>query len=218
MSKRSHLTVLDLLVLVAATATGLALTRSLPEHLAIRRHIHVAVRASETTITGWGMGERVAVMSPAARPFRTRPSYWLIHLGYWTAPCLASWSLAATALEFRRPGRSLRRLARRPGPAAGLALLLAMLAESIRFFQFSFEHGRSWSVDWAGWGPWAVYWISLPRIAGFAVAVSWLTLALSGRWMSESGATGWLGRAIGAGWIVLAFLNVLGDWFMSQGH
>jgi hypothetical protein len=62
------------------------------------------------------------------------------------------------------------------------------------------------------------FWISLPRLAGYTVAIWWLALALSGRWSPELNVTGQLGRALGWCWIAMAATSELATWFFASNY
>ena len=169
--------------------------------------------------SGYSVTSSVLALNPAGRPFKDRASYWMTHLPYWSGPCLVSWTLASVALGLRSPKPPWRRLARKPGMAAGLALLLALVVKSVQFFVFLTINGTIFTSMKDGWrGPSANFWVTLPGLAGYTVAASWLVLALSGRWPADSGPQDRLGRAFGWCWIAMAASITLGFWCFSFNY
>ena len=107
----------------------------------------------------------------------------LVHLffgGFWFVPFLA---LALVAIE-KLSGTPWRRLARRPGPAACIAILLNALAlfanPMILALIVAARRLERPRIDL----PWCfdTTWIYLPYSAPYAVGASWLILSLTGRW------------------------------------
>ncbi len=157
-SKRSPLTVSALLVLVAATAPGLAITRTLPTFLTLDPQVNFINEFTgppgRMGWSGYPVTSSFLALNPAGRPFKDRASYWMTHLPYWSGPCLVSWTLAWMALGIRRPRPPLRRLARKPSMAAGLALLLALVVKAVEFFVFVSIDGTWFIKVRQGWrGP-----------------------------------------------------------------
>jgi hypothetical protein len=97
--------------------------------------LHTRVEVKSTA--GWAVLTPGRVFSPAGRPLVHRPSYWLGHLPYWAAPCLACWSVATLALGLRS-----RLTAGHPGLAAGLAVLVALAVHGLRFLHYAMVSGR----------------------------------------------------------------------------
>lgn len=202
-------TLFDALALVLATAVGLAVTRS----LAIFEY---ATRLDRVVFPdrSFGFMRILDGYSPSVKlpsegiSFAT---YWSQRVAFWPGPCLAAWTLAVLALALRPPRPPRRRLLRRPGTLAGLAWIASFFAVAVvsppTVFLWS---GRLPPFDWQGW--WVLTWLALPKAAGLAVAVSWLTLALSGRWVADRGWPDRLGRALGSCWIGLGVLRLLSSW------
>ena len=57
---------------------------------------------------------------------------------------------------------------------------------------------------------WTLTWFTVPRTAGYAVALTWLTLFVSGRWAADRGWLDRLGRLLGTFWIAQGSLSVAG--------
>jgi hypothetical protein len=214
-----RLSLIDAMVLVAATAPGLALTRSLPEYLGTREQFQINNRIEGNSSGGWGLGTPKAVFTTAGRPLKERASYWLGHAPYWAGPCLLSWSMAAAGLALRGTRPRPRPSPGPPSSAAGLAVAVALAVQLGRVFQYQSASGMPMSnlmkYPEAYWG---YFWISLPRLAGYSVAVAWLSLAWTGRWSAESGAIGNLGRALGWCWIAMAVSSEVGMWCFALNH
>jgi hypothetical protein len=70
--------------------------------------------------------------------------------------------------------------------------------------------GATATVFWRDW--WFLTWFDVPRAAGYAVALAWITLALTGRFEADRGWQDRLGRLLGSCWIGLGFLSLLASW------
>jgi hypothetical protein len=201
-------TLRDALVLIMATAVGFAATRS----LAKVRYVSTLVSGemSEGTRFGWV----AAAYSPADSPrpqALSHASYWCQRIAFWPCPCLATSTIVALTLAFLRCDPPRKRLLRQPGILAGLAWIASFLVVAVASPPTVFQ----WSSPvppfyWYGW--WIQTWFALPKVAGFAVANSWLSLALSGRWAAVRGLPDRLGRLVGSWWIGLGVLRLLASW------
>jgi hypothetical protein len=150
----------------------------------------------------------------------TPPSRWLPYAAYfipravfWASPCLAALTFSVLIMAFVPPRPSRYRLLRQPGIMAAAALVAALGVTAILAPQTL--TGRptpapSSLMHWQDW--WAITWFALPRTAGYAVALCWLTLFVSGRWAANRGWLDRLGRLLGSCWISLGFLSVLAPW------
>jgi len=137
-------------------------------------------------------------------------SYWGQRLSLWSAPCLAAWTLAVLGLAFvRRRGDPWR-----PGSVAGAAVLLALACAAISrpemLFYYRARPTGPLYLDWLPW--WLSLWLSVPRLAGFAVAASWLSLGLGGGWKSDPGWIDRAGRFLGVAWLILGTAGILTTW------
>jgi hypothetical protein len=220
-----RLSILDLIVLTAATALGIALVRGLPDYVAIENQVMVC---TDLTATGFftrgtsGMGWTTSwgqYFTTAGRSLRERPSYWLSHVPCWASPCLLSWTLAAMALGLREPRPSLRRRCLRPGMAAGLAMVLAVAIQAIESLRFLSTRGAWFGQSKEFWSMYEVYVLtSFVRLAGFSVAAWWLCLAVSRRWSAEVNSGGMLARVFGWCWIAMAVSSETGAWCFALSY
>lgn len=165
-------TLMDLMILVAATAFGFGL-----------------IRWSRIDFAGFFQ------LDPRDRPFPLRYfSRLAAHgVGYTMVPFLAPWTLGMLLIRLRRPRPERRRLFRQPGAAALAAATLALVAEAVWFAGDSLHRTQPMMlmVAFSGWS----------HFCAFAVAGAWLTLALSGRWRGERGWIDRSGTWLGAAWI-----------------
>jgi hypothetical protein len=176
-------TILDGMILVAATACGLALSRA--EEESTRGFIGPAY-----TQNWFGRMTDGPVGVSRALPF------------------LITFTPAVLVMRLRRPRPRWRRLVRQPGMAACCAAFIPCVVALMRFAH------QEWrptvvSVDdfvWA-WGPlFGDLWLD----AGLWVLAAWLVLALSGRRRSERSGIDRLGRVVGAGWLMILAIRILG--------
>jgi len=224
MSKVNRLGVSGLLIMIAATAPGLALARCLPDYIALDINVMVNKQivwtgsGGHTSGLGWSTTAGKYTTSKG-RAFQGRPSYWLGHIPCWAGPCLVSWTLAATALSLRGPRPRLRRLARRPGMVAGLAVILALTVEAMQCLRFLTTSGVMLGSSKGGWQMYGVVVLtSVSRLAGYTVAVSWIVLALIGHWPAELNPGGRLARTLGWCWIAMALSSELGIWCFALNY
>jgi hypothetical protein len=185
-------TVLDVMVLVAATAIGLALVRS------------YSLQAMSMDFT------------PIPSVPRLMLTIWACILAAFPLPVL--WSIALFALGLRPPRASLHRLVRQPGfVAAGAVTLVAAirLAGFLMLIARSLGNRSSTLGFFDGFilrdlfrGPVPVsaiydsaYFAATAFGTSTAVAAAWLLLAVSGRWRSQPDWLDRLGRGLGIFWI-----------------
>ncbi len=145
----------DALFLVAATAVGLALDRSL-SHLE-----HVYTNTSVITYEGYGAlssglssGEPRFYSPPPGfwppgSPWRHLPLY--VHLiSCRLTPILFAWTVGVAGLSFRGPRAPLRGLARRPEVVTGAAVVASLLVSAAQYPGMLIEqpgfilHGWHW--------------------------------------------------------------------------
>jgi hypothetical protein len=185
---RRRITLLDLMMLSAATAVGLA-----PLQFGWLRKAAGA----------WNFAGPIIPGQKSGYPSKT----WLLPFAERAAPvlpCLAAWTGAylVTRLHGPRPGR--RRLVMQPGFVAAVAALSTLTIESILLFGSAAFDGR---FDWASPARVGEFVanaiILLAHHAGWAVAVSWLTLVLTGRWRGEPSWVDRWGRVLGCAWILV---------------
>jgi hypothetical protein len=173
----------DSLILIAATAFGLA---------------PLSVTASQLTLPRFALPTRAA--ADAWGPINSLIPYALwatIH----ATPLLTSWSLATLALTLRSPRPSLRRLARRPGFAVGLAVLVASAVTGLNMLAQGLN-GRFGMVD-------ILYFAQSDAMVvevGWMTVGAWLWAAIGGRWRPSVAWADRLGCTLGVAWLVLFLL------------
>ncbi len=164
---------LDVAVLIAATAAGLAWARATMDAM------YRALR--------W------------APPFPYSRTMW--DTG---ASCLfVAWTLALLALRLAPPRPPSRRLVRQPGTiacAAAVAALALQGAWDLKPILLDPPRGAAFI--------WTVQSILSPYTIAFAVAGSWLALAIAGRWRPEPSLIDRAGRFVAACWMIAAFGNI----------
>ena len=191
-TERRRPALFDVMALVAGTAVGLWLAEF-----------------------GW---PRQALNPAAGRWFLSFPAFpvhpsgyrsktWLLPVADRLAPLvplLAGWTGAFLAIRLHgvRPRR--RRLVAQPGLVAAVAVLVMLAIEAPLLAGSAWYDGRfGWATrtrvaEFAANGV-----VLLAHHAGWAVATSWLTLALTGRWRPEASWVDRLGRALGFAWLLL---------------
>lgn len=187
-------TVLDATVLIAATAAGLAVIRSLT-----------------------GCQELILVSSRFQPPgINAAVLYRMRTLAFWPAPFLTAWTLALLTLSMRGPRPTLRRIARRPGTAVGLALVLSLIKNVIIYGKDFIRALQAASPTSGRGGNWSYFfWSDVAARTGFFVLVAWSTLAMSGRWSARADWHDRLGRIIGICWVLIALIWYMDDLWAS---
>ncbi len=186
----------DAIVLVAATAVGLAMVK--PYHATL-------------PALNWGPPY------PFDRPF----AGWIKNLWFClvlAAPFAVVWTLAILGLRLRRPRDRWSRLIRQPGLVAGLMAALVLAVRLVGFATMCVRvigQPRLWiwtakyaggGGAWVGWPPGYLlfetdHFLDTMAMIGVAVAASWMLLLASGRWRSERSWIDRAGRALGWFWI-----------------
>jgi hypothetical protein len=185
---RRTFSLLDAMVLIAATAIGLGGLRGWVE-------------------LGAELGESVATIAHPEAGWS--PWGWAIYQGYGLLgevllPFCCSWTLALLALRLRGPRPRLRRLARQPGAMACYSAAVGLIPALIGVL--------GWVLIWgprSGAGFDSQVWerllepafLVVPPLAGSAVLGSWATLLLGGRWRAERSWIDRAGRCLGVYWI-----------------
>jgi hypothetical protein len=202
-------TLIDAMVLMAATAVGLGLAKEYSQDLLY------FLQGNRVSPRPWESWPGILV-STALRGMAV------------TLPCGMAWTLGVLALRLRQPRPAWRRLARQPGLVACLVapipVALALVGRAVYHFLETYTnlltparlpsppfitHGLPGLPDgfptfWPGIFLSAPMFI-VPQI-GLAVALAWIVLAMSGRCRPEPSWIDRLGRALGASWIVAAVL------------
>ena len=209
-------TLLDAMALVVAVAIGLAIARGFGNFSTIRREVQVSfwVDSRSTSTIGVNTSDYMnrATAASFRPPIKGEIIYWGKQLSFWPGPCMAALSLATLGLGFRRAPRP----ARRAGTVMAVAVTVAMAAAAVRLPHLLILKPGPTSplqLHWREW--WLEFWFTLPRLAGFAVLVSWVSLAVGGRWRAGGG---WLDRLavlLGAVWIGMAMLGLGTTWYYA---
>jgi hypothetical protein len=114
-----------------------------------------------------------------------------------SVPHATMWTLALIPIRFMGPRPPWLRLARQPGLIAAVASGVTMVFIGAQFLVIGLVVDiRYLSSAIASQ---VVLW---PILIGLAVAVSWMTLLIGGRWRAEPSWIDRLGRVMGVGWIV----------------
>ena len=208
---------LDAFVFVAATAAAFGIMRSLSDVGWIFCGFITVGKYGEDN-SPWYSAPPVFEARSRIGPLKPRwlgpPMYWSRNLAYWSTPMLTTWTLATLSLGDWK----WRRIARRPGSAAGLGMLLAVVASLTLWPHFLIRGAnpgppRIVGLNWSQW--WPAIWTRLPRTAGFGVVVAWSVLALGGRWAPTPDWHDRLGRALGVSWIAIASSVVAAEYLLA---
>jgi hypothetical protein len=184
---RRRITLFDVMSLIAATAIGLSLAQ-----------LGWPRQAANPTLTLFTLSSK-----PSGYPSKT----WMLPVAERVAPllpCLAAWTGAFLATRLHAPRSRRRRLFLQPGFVGAVAVLSVLAVESALLIWSAWFDGRfGWSsptrvAEFAVNGT-----VLLAHHAGWAVAVSWLTLALIGRWRPEPSWVDRWGRVLGCAWILV---------------
>lgn len=185
-------TLSDAMVLIAATALGLAWTAPAWPELN---------RATRGLAWSWAWFRDIGILVLAS-----------------ALPCLLTWTAALTLLRIRRPRPSWRRASRQPGMTASLAVMLATLT----FFPFVLAlivaQYRRANVGISIWrdimtGMIEVLAVTTP-VVGFVVLIAWTMLAIQRQWRCEASWIDRAGRILGALWITCG--TIFGAVFLVQ--
>jgi hypothetical protein len=179
-----HFNLEDAMVLVAATAAGMAWVHAYydPQSFAIAWRFYVR------------------------EGYWTQATQYLIRAAW---PFVLAWTMAILILRLRPPRPPRRWLARQPGLVACCAVTLAAatllwptlvgLIAGIPAPDSVSGPARFWRDIASGDGS--------AETIGLAVVAAWLTLALGGRWRPESSWVDRAGRALGIVWIGLLLVS-----------
>jgi hypothetical protein len=186
-TEQRRLTLLDLVILITATAIGLSLVQfGWP-----RKFGGAWIFIWPVSSSGGGYPSKTWVLPVAKRaaPF---------------LPCLAAWTGGFLVMRLRSPCPRGRRLLRQPGLVAAVAALSTLTIEWILLTSSAWYDGRFRFMsplrinDFVANGV-----VLLAHHAGWAVIVAWLTLALAGRWRPEPSWIDRFGRVLGCMWIAI---------------
>jgi len=165
---------LDGMILVAATAAGLAALRTYSTYL-------LSGSRSRSVPPPWALPALVVARGIV-----------------WGSPIAAMWSLFATAISLRPPRPRLRRLAARPGILACWAASLGLVLGLGVTLNFALNLGPGSNPE-----RFLVFCLLIAYPVGFTVAGAWAASAWGGRWRPEPRWLDRLGRALGLYWIAL---------------
>ncbi len=196
----------DVIVLVAATAIGLAVFK--PYHDVLFPPRFIPFFPSGTPFTGWINGMWTCVILASPLPM--------------------AWTLAFLALRLRRPRVRWRRLIRQPGLVAGLSAAFVLVWRLSGFATMCARvigepNLAIWVVRYrekggsmAAWPPgWLLFdtdhFLNTMAMIGVAVASSWMLLLLSGQWHPERSWIDRAGRVLGCFWIAILPLTAWWD-------
>jgi hypothetical protein len=168
-----RMTLLDAMILIAATAGGLAMIR--------------------------GPVPGVLHILPSSPPIPfliPRPALdaGLLTLAAWPLP--AMWTLALLTIRLRPPRPPWRRLSRQPGVTACCAVAFVALFNTLLLAGLSLKVGFDGDLFPV---------TALP--VGLAVAVTWATLRMGGRWRPVPSPLDRAGRLLGAYWVAMIPLS-----------
>ena len=183
---RRRFGVADGLILVAATAVGLATSRWLAPDLTLQQFSEYVTKP---------------------RDGRRSLTFFILQLtaelsSVFVIPGLVAWTVACLLLRLRRPRPPWRRLSRQPGTMACLIATVAIgLSAAFGAIGWVMEDQRDDAMEWL-----AVQSLAVPPQAGAAVFWCWVTMALSGRWRPEPTWLDRLCRLLGLAWLTMALL------------
>jgi hypothetical protein len=194
-SPRRPFNLLDAMVLLAATAVGLAVARAMARKL-------------------WGS-------TKLNEPYNSEV---LQQVTRWTVLCLpflVAWTIAVLLLQMlsRRPRPGPDDLLCQPGAAACGAAALAITTEAVIVLVMGLMSPKTSSLRENV--PQVLVWVLTHHymcqlgMPGLAVTVAWMALALSGRWQPEPNWLDRTGRSMGLVWVVLM---VIRPWLDSMLH
>jgi hypothetical protein len=184
MKSARKLTVLDAMILVAATAAALAVMRSQwPTHLGIQDAYTDSTHALR--------------LSNLLMIIRN-------HL-YFASYMIAMWTLSCLILRLRQPRPALRLLTRETGMVACVAAVIVLaIRMMINFGSMISVLAIDGVYSVAGLTVLDLFpneLISIPSEIGCAVTAAWIIQAISGRWRCEPNWIDRVGRSTGAFWI-----------------
>jgi hypothetical protein len=195
---RRRLTMRDMLVLIVATAIGLAWMRAASdyhEHFEVYDDVHDHAGSDSPLFVG-----------------ALNPIMWCARRAY---PLFAMLALGVLFLRFAGPRVRLIRITRQPGTVACAAAVVAVAFQS-SIYRLVYcaavlderKAGRRGVIDF---DPLELM-LSTSDLACAGVAFTWLLLWISGRWRNESDWIDRLGMVLGFYWLTTASLSWLVCW------
>jgi hypothetical protein len=193
---RRRFTLVDAMILVAATAIGCAwmpwISQLTEGEVSWSNFFEKVDLFRSSDNASWTLSD-VPILAVAG-----------IYFAYLTAPLFMAWTLALIPIRVIGPRPRWRRLARQPGMMAACAAGLALVFQGLMIpLVMLIIPQRLWpnllELLEAG--------MPLPLLfIGLAVSTSWMTLLVGRRWRAEASWVDRLGRALGVGWIALGFV------------
>jgi hypothetical protein len=173
----------DGLILIAATAVGLAATRTLVKDVAprpFRAAIEMGRQRGSGVEAAWALACVLTV--------------------FLVVPMLAAWTAGGLLVSLRRPRPPWRRLALRPGSMACLAAMATFPIASFLTYRAWMSRSGAIMAESYVFGSLAFGTAQ----AGAAVFWCWVGMDVAGRWGPKPTWPDRLGRALGVAWIVAA--------------
>jgi hypothetical protein len=175
----------DGLILVAATAVGLAASRFLAPNLTLRQFSNYVTKPPDG---GWSLTS-ISGSTAELSAFAVIPG-------------LVGWTLACLVLRLCRPRPPWRRLSRQPGTMACLMATVAIgLSVEFGAIEWVMADQRDDAREWL-----VVQIMAFSPRAGLAVFWCWVTMALSGRWRPEPTWLDRLCRLLGFAWLAMGLV------------
>jgi hypothetical protein len=193
------LNLLDAMILVAATAVGIAGTQ------------HVWKRLG--WLWFWNLDQGWGAWASLSR---------LLTVAALCLPALSAWTVAVLIIRLRQPRPALRQLALQPGAAACGAALLVIAAEAVgEFFSLAyFEFSKGYlgaSLYTLGFTTLLYVYVlmRMPHPVSYAILSVWATLGVSRRGRFERSGIDRAGRIIGVCWVALALFFWVTQQFLN---
>jgi hypothetical protein len=180
MTTERRLNLVDGMIIVAATALGLAMSRARMTGLMTTRSPLFAPPGP------WAKGLALAILDGLEA----------------SVPVLLTTTLAILAIRLRRPRPALLRLGREPGFVACVVAVPAILLCVVSAIPLVWARGASFAQGFS--------LLDYTPEGGFAVTGAWLALAVGRRWRPQPHWVDRLGRLVGIGWIGANGLHWLG--------
>jgi hypothetical protein len=181
---RRTFTLLDAIVIIAATATGFAWVRSIIDEFDW---------PDSWTYEVWGLSDYVYVIGHL--------------LACVLRPLLAIWTLAILGLRFLEPRPPIYKLAYQPGVTACGSVVLVLACEFLRYLAIAvaMAKGAPWHHPFLVQGSFGADFYRSGISEGafhYAVVVAWGLLLVMRRWRPQKSWIDRTGRAIGVLWLI----------------
>jgi hypothetical protein len=183
-------TILDAMILLAATAIAFAWSRETTSRIVLFRPIH---RSSQT----FREPTKAEIWQQLIKRFPL--STWVQLAVRVAIPFLVMWTATILGLSFRQPRQPVGEFSKTPGFAACLAGTMAITIDAF----WITVHYLASSSSWSGLN--ILTTVNSVDVS-FAVAGAWLMLIVLGVWTPEQSWLDRFGRFLGVAWIGLAVL------------